>query len=114
MSKQPRRSWCGNFNPRSSCEERLKRMTNEQLVNISIHAPHARSDLVEGPVPLVVLGISIHAPHARSDVKEKHLAKLGEIISIHAPHARSDPCWRGRHNGCQYFNPRSSCEERRQ
>ena len=33
--------------------------------------------------------ISIHAPHARSDVEALLLVEL-IIISIHAPHARSD------------------------
>ena len=38
---------------------------------ISIHAPHARSDL---PVVLADVGscaISIHAPHARSDMRRR-------------------------------------------
>ena len=56
-----------NFNPRSSCEERLAVHVHRIAGNpISIHAPHARSDLgrVGGRQ---ALGISIHAPHARSD-----------------------------------------------
>ena len=58
--------------------------------------------------------ISIHAPHARSDLTADRMAVLAGIISIHAPHARSD-C---RHREVRqlrrpYFNPRSSCEERR-
>ena len=36
-----------NFNPRSSCEERLRAGTSNQgHLPISIHAPHARSDMV--------------------------------------------------------------------
>ena len=35
-------------------------------VGISIHAPHARSDLLE-PTASASTSISIHAPHARSD-----------------------------------------------
>ena len=34
--------------------------------------------------------ISIHAPHARSDLKSSIVASLLVLISIHAPHARSD------------------------
>ena len=34
-------------------------------------------------------------------------------ISIHAPHARSDDCGLCGLPACRYFNPRSSCEERR-
>ena len=57
--------------------------------------------------------ISIHAPHARSDLTARPLADHLVIISIHAPHARSDlmllRVWLTSGN----FNPRSSCEERR-
>ena len=79
-----------NFNPRSSCEERLWDLADYFTVtefqstllmrgatcghdiftigekNISIHAPHARSDAAINAVNRV-LDISIHAPHARSD-----------------------------------------------
>ena len=57
--------------------------------------------------------ISIHAPHTRSD-----LCCLGDVedhhpISIHAPHTRSDqPLWK-RPSANLNFNPRSSYEERR-
>ena len=79
-------------------------------------------------------GISIHAPHARSDGAEKNMERAGMEISIHAPHARSDrigvegriqarfqstllmrgATWRPMPSTDwpQYFNPRSSCEER--
>ena len=36
----------------------------------------------------------------------------GDDISIHAPHARSDTAMRWKRRRRQYFNPRSSCEER--
>ena len=125
-----------NFNPRSSCEERrpsrenlthdLERFQSTLLmrgatssyivavrlqIDISIHAPHARSDTQDEPLYFEIttisihapharsdmilpreggkFGISIHAPHARSDLKDL-LAEIGEEISIHAPHARSD------------------------
>ena len=80
---------------------------------ISIHAPHARSDLLSDCHHTNQAAISIHAPHARSD--GKHEMKLvlefefqstllmrgatsriqaddgsDDYISIHAPHARSD------------------------
>ena len=82
------------------------------LVGISIHAPHARSDLTDEVDEIRALQISIHAPHARSDKLDKagqdavaefqstllmrgatrcDLAQDGRPdISIHAPHARSD------------------------
>ena len=58
----------GHFNPRSSCEERLTHPFRRDIIGeISIHAPHARSDQSE-VVLRIELIISIHAPHARSDV----------------------------------------------
>ena len=101
-----------NFNPRSSCEERrmaayiqqaCKEFQSTLLMrgatppacaanphqHISIHAPHARSD-VQDRHRQILFRISIHAPHARSDLEPHHrVALIG--ISIHAPHARSDP-----------------------
>ena len=78
------------FNPRSSCEERpqdlvdLRNMiifqstllmrgatrmagNGTSVGNISIHAPHARSDDCRGVGHTGQRRISIHAPHARSD-----------------------------------------------
>ena len=56
--------------------------------------------------------ISIHAPHARSDASGTHQI-LERIISIHAPHARSDAAHLRQSSRKADFNPRSSCEERR-
>ena len=89
---------------------RLARRYFGQL-KISIHAPHARSDMMRWTINVAnphfnprssceerqergekrkeQTTISIHAPHARSDVEGPvPLVVLG--ISIHAPHARSD------------------------
>ena len=80
--------------------------------DISIHAPHARSDKMIKATWGSASIISIHAPHARSD-SVLSLARRCELISIHAPHARSDASCR-RDTACPCnFNPRSSCEERR-
>ena len=103
--------------------------------NISIHAPHARSDGMVGQAWQGRRGISIHAPHARSDhlsrrrrrpqmifqstllmrgATMRHMSsRITGIISIHAPHARSDRRTRSNSITWRYFNPRSSCEERR-
>ena len=59
-----------DFNPRSSCEERRYSPCFSTLsTRISIHAPHARSDDFLDVTILFCFGISIHAPHARSDTK---------------------------------------------
>ena len=55
--------------------------------------------------------ISIHAPHAGSDVGG--IFRLGaDGISIHAPHAGSDIIARRYQPDSFYFNPRSPCGER--
>ena len=101
------------FNPRSSCEERpyLAHDGHGSFL-ISIHAPHARSDLaaqlstrkyllfqstllMRGATAIIrprdaCNKISIHAPHARSDKVYVYNPKEKQYISIHAPHARSD------------------------
>ena len=124
-----------HFNPRSSCEERQRELVCScRYPHISIHTPHARSD--SGPSHgCGNTTISIHAPHARSDGMARGDGKRLRI-SIHAPHARSDPVRQLPHSAstsfqstllmrgatsstCDrcaisiYFNPRSSCEERR-
>ena len=55
--------------------------------------------------------ISIHAPHARSDWGDGHKCCIC-TISIHAPHARSDASTIAVLAAADNFNPRSSCEER--
>ena len=81
------------------------------FAEISIHAPHARSDTLPYISAISAL-ISIHAPHARSDTLTLVLpsgfltfqstllmrgatpaqvsSRACHPISIHAPHARSD------------------------
>ena len=104
------------------------------LFIISIHAPHARSDLrtlsASTCIPYFnprssceerqlgvkfvkrVIPISIHAPHARSDCGEVMRGWMLMSISIHAPHARSDSAGLAVSALRPHFNPRSSCEER--
>ena len=101
-----------HFNPRSSCEERhISWERDLDYYDISIHAPHARSDAAgkaaspgkvyfnprsscEERLRQHLCGqenhISIHAPHARSDCHISLPSKIRQKISIHAPHARSD------------------------
>ena len=84
------RRYADHFNPRSSCEERPAAPASRPPArDISIHAPHARSDRRFHQLLIRAISISIHAPHARSDRASCRSAR------------------RGRH-----FNPRSSCEER--
>ena len=79
-----------DFNPRSSCEERQGFVVmGDRDVYISIHAPHARSDIL-----IFARSARWRNFNPRSSCEER-LAPihrfLNEIrISIHAPHARSD------------------------
>ena len=57
--------------------------------NISIHTPHAGSDLLAAFQLVVGLPISIHTPHAGSDGDFTAYDKC-KRISIHTPHAGSD------------------------
>ena len=61
----------------------------------------------------VLARISIHAPHARSDLHRQVRYDHHARISIHAPHARSDRAADIMCHDTDDFNPRSSCEERR-
>ena len=63
---------------------------------------------------IALMDISIHAPHARSDPIALRVCHAHLLISIHAPHARSDRRYAYQaHHDADDFNPRSSCEERR-
>ena len=101
-----------DFNPRSSYEER-RSASKSPLAQafISIHAPHTRSDMCFFHLLHVSHSISIHAPHTRSDnnqhfpalvlVFQSTLLIRGATIFIHLGDKDK-----------QYFNPRSSYEER--
>ena len=60
--------WIYNFNPRPPCGERLDLLSSSRITHfISIHAPHAGSDFIDGTISGSKI-ISIHAPHAGSDL----------------------------------------------
>ena len=79
----------GNFNPRSSCEERPQLIM--MLSRTFYFNPRSSCEerLLFDRVKILEHIISIHAPHARSDSLIKALSGV-HLISIHAPHARSD------------------------
>ena len=106
----------------------------DQPIEISIHAPHARSDKICGfdihafyifQSTLLMRGAtSARFPSECTERFQSTLLMRGatkEIadslpcrrISIHAPHARSDLSALTAPPRARYFNPRSSCEERR-
>ena len=82
-----------DFNPRSSCEERL----------------YTKNTAVLDPM------ISIHAPHARSDLIGRcfwgHQSGFQSTLLMRG--ATYEIVFRRKRDEDQYFNPRSSCEERR-
>ena len=89
----------------------LDKKIRDGLVNISIHAPRAGSDLVDG---MPVLDCSNFNP--RSPCGERHgggtCSHGSGTISIHAPRAGSDGIRTTVNIIIQYFNPRSPCGER--
>ncbi len=92
-----------HFNPRSSCEERrLERSRLIEAGRISIHAPHARSDICILPG----LPSSCHF-NPRSSCEERQgcspVRGRKPVISIHAPHARSDQSVAARLGTCTAF-----------
>ena len=56
--------------------------------------------------------ISIHTPHAGSDVRALYNAAGLTVISIHTPHAGSDPDQQKMERYKLDFNPHSPCGER--
>ena len=61
----------------------------------------------------VIIDISIHAPRAGSDVMAVNAKPMLFIISIHAPRAGSDLGPHAQSDHKVNFNPRSPCGERR-
>ena len=59
------------------------------LVDVSIHAPLARSNFIKPLPDAVRIAVSIHAPLARSNTFCT-LFPVGTCVSIHAPLARSN------------------------
>ena len=102
-----------NFNPRSSCEERLGFLqASGKSAHISIHAPHARSDVRRLARRSDHRQISIHAPHARSDdYRRSYFVAMLIFQSTLLMRGATRHCSRRPSRG-RYFNPRSSCEER--
>ena len=103
-----------NFNPRSSCEERLLLIATLPDGTRFQSTLLMRGATTMGYVSKVRKDISIHAPHARSDPALFAVLAKFVGISIHAPHARSDSFDTGMMSPYVNFNPRSSCEERPQ
>ena len=123
-----------DFNPRSSCEERRKRhgeRRKRKQFQSTLLMRGATTELLKAGMSVE---ISIHAPHARSDSRIRSRATTAgnfnprssceerpgrhcvwtsaDDISIHAPHARSDDTCQLAVSSLCDFNPRSSCEER--
>ena len=130
------KSWraLGYFNPRSSCEERHRRLCTQARFSISIHAPHARSDLVQDP-PIYTqtdfnprssceerparrhLDIDLLTSFQSTllmrgatffDVVQNVISGFQSTLLMRG--ATQDERHRAHYQG--HFNPRSSCEER--
>ena len=92
---------------RGATQDRRDRQPHHQ---ISIHAPHARSDgWRDGRRDAE--DISIHAPHARSDTASADKSAAAETFQSTLL-MRGATCWARWVPIWTNFNPRSSCEER--
>ena len=91
-----------DFNPRSSCEERLLYHIHRAKVAEFQSTLLMRGATVEVEKLKSINSISIHAPHARSDDR-CHKGCGCHAISIHAPHARSDTMPSSRHSSMTTF-----------
>ena len=78
---------------------------------ISIHAPHARSDVVDPAILLYLIQFQ-STLLMRGATFARDVISANSVISIHAPHARSDTSTPTISRASSHFNPRSSCEER--
>ena len=100
------------FNPLSSCEERRYLLCEWGTMNrISIHSPRVRRDH-KVIASNLSKEISIHSPRVRRDSCSWQYG-YNSTISIHSPRVRRD--WTASNDlpwVCN-FNPLSSCEERR-
>ena len=124
-----------NFNPRSSCEERHHRPPQPDgivifqstllmrgatrpcfcflsIKDISIHAPHARSDKVD--IHVIPSPSGYFNPRSSCEERRAHSSLLRALIVFQSTllmRGATPRPWRPRKKPC-YFNPRSSCEER--
>ena len=99
-----------DFNPRSPCGERQSPQTLPCRCRISIHAPHAGSDHIQGTSGHVGQ-ISIHAPHAGSDHLHGLIASHIFDFNPRSP-CGERPIFDYIYMSTHYFNPRSPCGER--
>ena len=102
-----------NFNPRSSCEERRRFCRHgHKDQHISIHAPHARSDLTT-----MMMQTRFSNFNPRSSCEERpgkeETAREEPHFNPRSSCEERQEAWSEQALFRAYFNPRSSCEERR-
>ena len=101
-----------DFNPRSSCEERLSASRGQSHMGQYFNPRSSCEERRQISAGAASSRISIHAPHARSDCgrecRRYGQADFNPRSSCEERQFRQHCRLRGR-----YFNPRSSCEERR-
>ena len=102
-----------NFNPHSPCGERHKwrgSLTWQSRFQSTLPMRGATAQRKHG---FLLAHISIHTPHAGSDLSVSLPTGWDWGISIHTPHAGSDAGWPGSARRNRHFNPHSPCGERR-
>ena len=104
-----------DFNPRSSCEERRAYENTHKFSRRDFNPRSSCEERPEDPAAgAPIPDISIHAPHARSDgtasTPNDALTYFNPRSSCEERLSRGSTC----HGEATNFNPRSSCEERLQ
>ena len=82
-----------NFNPRTPCGVRqVCHPRVDDVLIISIHAPHAGCDLDIDDAALIAFDISIHAPHAGCDFFVVLCHQLSSVFQSTHPMRGATPC----------------------
>ena len=102
------------FNPRTSCEvRRTDGLSFDVTLTISIHAPRVRCDNnLYGTLINLITFQSTHLVWGATFLSTAIISVYN--ISIHAPRVRCDIVTLFKNNVISHFNPRTSCEVRRQ
>ena len=111
-ARPPSSCWSSDFNPLPSCEGRhMGYFDKQEIINISIHSPHARGD-EGGETMFGNATVFQSTPLTRGETCKARHALRDRRISIHSPHARGDTTQKSASNRLRYFNPLPSCEGR--
>ena len=102
---------CGDFNPRTPCEVRLRFfMSFLRFVNFN---PRTPCEVRRHVISLSARPKSFQSTHPMRGATQLNMCyNIEKMISIHAPHARCDKTREKEKTRTSNFNPRTPCEVR--